>query len=140
MLNPPRMLLEMSVECLRKLDIGHGSATAKEFLPLATPSVMSSAGSGWAVAPVLKGASDHPWDAAHRAVADASTIGLESTGDIAYAEPDFLQRFPFRQPENTDQSLEARARPCQFCGPDSVWPPTAMQFAWHLESAYSGLR
>jgi hypothetical protein len=82
----------------------------------------------------------HPWDEAHRALSDPAAAGLERTPAPRYVEPDFVQRFPYEMPGETPESLESRRRPCQFRGLDTHWPPSALQFAWHLADACSGLR
>jgi hypothetical protein len=96
---------------------------------------------GWvAASPSPARGSPHPWDEAHRAVADPRAAGLESLSHLQYAEPDLLQHFPYQVPDTTPEALEARALPCQYRGLDSDWPPAELRFAWHLDDAFSGLR
>jgi hypothetical protein len=82
----------------------------------------------------------HPWDDAHRTVADPRAARLEALPHIQYAEPDLVQRFPYQVPDSTPEGLEARALPCQYRGLDADWPPAELRFAWHLDDAFSGLR
>jgi hypothetical protein len=58
------------------------------------PGFEAVAAPGWVAAPAGAGASEHPWDQAHRAVREPTAVGFESAGPI-YAEPDFVQAFPF---------------------------------------------
>jgi hypothetical protein len=91
-----------------------------------------------AVPPDPASRSLHPWDEAHRAVASPATIGLETDAAPPYAEPDFVQRFPYRGPDDTGLESLAEAAPCRYSGPDGDWPPA--EFAWHLGDEFSGLR
>ena len=78
----------------------------------------------------------HPWDAAHEAVKNASV--LESAVPIQYAEPDFEQSFPFQRPH--DVGLEGTREPCSVDPMDRDWPPSQVDFGWHLDDVHSGLR
>jgi hypothetical protein len=80
----------------------------------------------------------HPWDEAHRALAEPSALGLESVPP-AYAEPDFVQGFPYRQAEGGFES-DTQAGPCEYTGPIEFWPWPNLGFAWHLRDEYSGLK
>jgi subtilisin family serine protease len=95
-----------------------------------------------ATRPARPSRSEHPWDEAHRAVQDPSLVGLESVAAPIYAEPDFVQRFPYRGPDDDHAVGLESASPCRDDGPNSFWPPPAadLRFAWHLEDGYSGLR
>ncbi len=104
------------------------------------PAGFESAGTtagDWADAPAPSGRTEHPWDAAHRAVQDPR--GFESLGGApAYAEPDFLQTVPF--PRADSGGFEAaRSDPCEERGPDTFWP-FATPRGWHLDDAHSQLR
>ncbi len=84
----------------------------------------------------------HPWDQAHRALARPEDVGLESAP--AYAEPDFVQAFPYQGPDDVGLESFGMAGPCVLSGPDAFWPPAIPQpsfpFAWHLGDDYSGLK
>jgi Subtilase family len=84
----------------------------------------------------------HPWDEAHRALADPHAIGLESAP--SYAEPDFVQAFPYQGPDDVGLESFGSAGPCFLSGPDDFWPPKIPQssfpFAWHLSPEFSGLK
>jgi hypothetical protein len=99
-----------------------------------------SAGGRWAAAPRPPGPSAHPWDEAHRAVRDPAYLGLESAvPPPAYAEPDFIQAFPFPRPEAG--GLESfTTSPCEDSGPDTYWPVGAPRFGWHLDDQHSRLK
>jgi len=86
--------------------------------------------------PVHEAGGIHPWDAAHEAVRNAAV--LESAVPIEYAEPDFLQQFPFQRPGDT--GLEAAREPCTVDPMNDHWPPKAVQFGWHLGDEHSGLK
>lgn len=91
---------------------------------------------------LLERASSHPWDEAHRAVSDPAAIGVESAP--AYAEPDFVQTFPYQGPDDVGLESFGAAGACVLSGPDAFWPPPfpreSFPFAWHLGSEYSGLK
>jgi hypothetical protein len=90
-------------------------------------------------APATPGRSLHPWDEAHLAVTNPAQAGLEAALAPTYAEPDFVQQFPYRGPDDVPlEALEA-ATPCRYNGPDTFWPPADWHFAWHLADAFSGL-
>jgi hypothetical protein len=78
----------------------------------------------------------HPWDAAHRALDDASF--LESPVRPSYAEPDLVQAFPFRR--GRDPELEDRADVCRVDAMNPEWPPQQSQFGWHLADTHSQLK
>lgn len=101
-------------------------------LPLAGP-----APAGWiAVAP--PGRRRHPWDEAHHAVRHPQG-GLEALAAGAYAEPDFVQSFPYEGPG--DGGLESLTTPpCAETGPDAFWPVGAPAVGWHLADGHSGLK
>jgi subtilisin family serine protease len=94
----------------------------------------------WVAAPAPAGAAVHPWDLAHRAVRDPASAGFESTAlPPAYAEPDFVQVFPF--PRADGGGLESTGGgPCADRGPDSFWPITDPRHGWHLDAGHSQLR
>jgi hypothetical protein len=92
------------------------------------------------VATLSTGSSLHPWDQAHRALADPRSVGLEAVAAPAYAEPDFVQTFPHQGPDDTGLESFAAAVPCRPVGLNPNWPPSAVQFAWHLADEFSGLR
>jgi hypothetical protein len=95
-------------------------------------------GSAWQIGAVESALrSEHPWDQAHRAVADLSVVGLEAATPPQHAEPDFVQRFPYGGPDDTPVSALDSASPCQQNGPNAFWPPSPenLRFAWHLEEA-----
>jgi len=121
----PRLLIQLPSAALESKDAGLESvAPAGDTRP------------AWAaVAPKI---SAHPWDQAHRAVAEPAALGLESIHP-SYAEPDFAQRFPFRDAGRGFESF-ARPGPCEYVGPQAFWPWPDRGFAWHLLDEYSGLR
>src|SRR5262245_43685883 len=85
----------------------------------------------WAAASAPGGASEHPWDQAHRAVRDPAAIGLEAVAPPTYAEPDLVQTFPFPRPDSG--GLEwFTSSPCEERAPDDYWPVGAPAFGWHL--------
>lgn len=89
--------------------------------------------------PTTGGVGLHPWDEAHRAVADPGALGLEAAIAPVYVEPDFVQRFPHQGSDDVGLESLAEATPCRYEGPNSEWPlPPA--FAWHLGDEFSGLR
>jgi hypothetical protein len=99
------------------------------------------AGSSWHRAEFTRrGPSPHPWDVAHRALADPGALSLETAAAPQYIEPDFEQSFPYLAPRETPESLEAWSTPCQYRGMERYWPPAEFQFAWHLQDGFSGLR
>jgi hypothetical protein len=94
---------------------------------------------GWVAAPRPAGRAEHPWDEAHRAVRDPSSVGLESVAGPAYAEPDLIQAFPFPRPDSG--GLESfTGSPCDDRGPDDFWPVGDPAFGWHLDEAHSALK
>ncbi|MDY3562405.1 S8 family serine peptidase [Gemmata sp. JC673] len=98
-----------------------------------------SSSPGWAAAPAPGGAAEHPWDQAHRAVRDPGSVGLESVAPPTYAEPDFVQTFPFPRPDSG--GLESfTGSPCEDRAPDGFWPVGAPEFGWHLDDGHSQLR
>ena len=66
--------------------------------PAGLETVGTSAAEWTAVSPPDSAA--HPWDLAHRAVRRPAALGLESVQAPHYAEPDFVQTFPFPRPES----------------------------------------
>ena len=84
----------------------------------------------------------HPWDQTHRALARPEDVGLESAPE--YAEPNFVQAFPYQGPDDVGLESFGTAGPCLLSGPDAFWPPAIPQasfpFAWHLGDDYSGLK
>src|SRR5208337_4445185 len=98
---------------------------------------------GWGALKLPTGRPDlHPWDEAHAALTRHESLGLESAP--VYAEPDFVQAFPYQGPD--DQGLESfgSAGACVLSGPDDFWPPAiprpTFPFAWHLGDNFSGLQ
>lgn len=90
----------------------------------------------WASAPATT--ADHPWDQAHRAVRDPAAAGLEAVAAPAYAEPDFVQAFPF--PRGDGGGLEGvNDSPCRPGGPNEHWPVGEPALGWHLDAAHSEL-
>jgi subtilisin family serine protease len=89
--------------------------------------------------PAAAGRTEHPWDLAHRLIRSPASAGLESMAQVAYAEPDLVQSFPYeRLPESALESF-ARA-PCAEEPPDGFWPVGAPELGWHLDDAHSQLR
>lgn len=98
----------------------------------------SVAAPGWVAAPVLRTVAGHPWDEAHRAVRDPVAVGFESIGGPIYAEPDFVQAFPFPRPDAG--GLESFAgSPCEDRAPNDAWPIGTPEFGWHLDASHSRL-
>ncbi|HJZ54087.1 MAG TPA: S8/S53 family peptidase, partial [Gemmataceae bacterium] len=94
---------------------------------------------GWVVAPAPAGQAEHPWDQAHRAVRDPAAVGLESLAGPPYAEPDFVQVFPFLRPDSG--GLESfTGSPCEDRAPDDFWPIGTPGLGWHLDESHSQLR
>ncbi len=133
------------------IEVAEGPALESMSRSAGTPDglevAISAGGSGppraWGALTLPKGRSDlHPWDQAHRAVTDHESLGLESAP--VYAEPDFVQAFPYQGPD--DQGLESfgSAGACVLTGPDDFWPPyiprASFSFAWHLGPEFSGLK
>jgi subtilisin family serine protease len=56
-----------------------------------------------------------------------------------YAEPDIVQSFPFRGPDDIPVEALESAAPCQESGPDPFWPTVESRFAWHLNDDFSEL-
>ncbi len=85
---------------------------------------------------------EHPWDLAHASLVRPEMIGLESAPD--YAEPDFVQEFPYQSFETGEIESSGRDGACVLSGPDDFWPPhgprSDFPFAWHLDDSHSGLR
>jgi hypothetical protein len=93
----------------------------------------------WAAVPRPSAPTSHPWDAAHRAVRDPASVGLEAVAGPAYAEPDFVQSWPFPRPDSG--GLESfTGSPCEDRGPDDFWPLGEPAFGWHLDEAHSRLK
>ena len=93
------------------------------------PAGAAPAPSGW-LAVTAQGPRLHPWDEAHHAVQQPPS-GLESLIGGAYAEPDFIQSFPYETPPPS--TLESFAdSPCTDRGPDTFWPVGDPQFGWHF--------
>jgi subtilisin family serine protease len=83
--------------------------------------------------------SEHPWDEAHRAVRDPASVGLESAAPPAYAEPDFVQSWPFPRPDSG--GLESfTGSPGEDRSPDGFWPIGDPAFGWHLDEDHSRLK
>lgn len=99
-----------------------------------------AAAGDWAAAPLPPRPAAHPWDEAHRAVRDPAAAGFESAADPpSYAEPDFVQAFPFPRPEGG--GLESfTGDPCEASGPDDFWSLAAPPHGWHLDDGHSQLR
>jgi subtilisin family serine protease len=56
-----------------------------------------------------------------------------------YAEPDFLQAFPFPRPDSG--GLESfTGSPCEDRNPDGFWATGDPAFGWHLDEAHSRLK
>jgi subtilisin family serine protease len=92
----------------------------------------------WAAAPAPAGWSGHPCDEAHRAVRDPAAVGLEALAPPAYAEPDFIQSFPFPRPDSG--GLESfTGSPCEDRAPDAFWPLGAPALGWHRDDGHSRL-
>ena len=76
----------------------------------------------------------HPWDEAHAALTRHESLGLESAP--VYAEPDFVQAFPYQGPDDMGLESFGAAGACVLSGPDDFWPPAiprpSFPFAWHL--------
>jgi len=81
---------------------------------------------------------EHPWDQAHRFLADGSRSGLESVSPT-FVEPELSQAFPYSSGAGTLESGLHRAV-CQYVPPNSFWPWPDRGFGWHLHDDYSGLR
>jgi subtilisin family serine protease len=94
----------------------------------------------WVAAPRPPGRAEHPWDEAHRAVRDPASAGLEGVpGPPTYAEPDFIQSWPF--PRRDSGGLESfTGSPCEDRGPDDFWPVGDPAFGWHLDERHSRLK
>ncbi|MBP3958703.1 S8/S53 family peptidase [Gemmata sp. G18] len=109
--------------------------------PSASPdleSLTSSIPTAWSAVAPLSGGSIHPWDQAHHAVLAPSALGLESLGAM-YAEPDFVQAFPFPRPEGG--GLESlRSSPCEDRSPNFFWPVGVPAHGWHLDKEHSLLK
>jgi hypothetical protein len=85
------------------------------------------------------GSSEHPWDQAHRLLHQPASFGLEGTAQLSYAEPDFIQEFPYER--RTDRALESfAAPPCSDEPPDGFWPVGNPVVGWHLGANHSGLK
>jgi len=84
----------------------------------------------------------HPWDEAHSALTRHESLGLESAP--VYAEPDFVQAFPYQGPDDMGLESFGSAGACVLSGPDDFWPPAlprpSFPFAWHLGDNFSGLQ
>jgi hypothetical protein len=115
-------------------------AAGLEALFAAPPVAGGQAPAAWLTANTSGGGALHPWDEAHRAVAAPAAAGLEAVPAPAYAEPDFVQRFPYRGPDDITAAALESASPCQMTGPDDFWPPASWKFGWHLGDDFSGLR
>jgi hypothetical protein len=105
---------------------------------IAPPAGGDQAPPGW-VAATPGGRRQHPWDEAH-AVVRQPPGGLESVAAGAYAEPDFVQSFPFERPDIGTGLESAANAPCGEQGPDLFWPIGTPAVGWHLDDAHSGLR
>src|SRR5262249_36764932 len=89
--------------------------------------------------PRPSGRAEHLWDEAHRAVRDPASAGLEGVPGPAYAEPDFVQAWPFPRPDSG--GLESfTGAPCGDRGPDAFWPVGNPAFGWHLDEGQSRLK
>jgi subtilisin family serine protease len=91
----------------------------------------------WAVMTPPDSAS-HPWDVAHQTVRQPSMVGLESVRAPHYAEPDFIQAFPFPKPDGG--GFEGSGGPCNDSGPDAFWPVGSPRHGWHLDAEHSQLK
>jgi hypothetical protein len=60
---------------------------------------VGTAAADWTVATPPIGGAAHPWDLAHQAVRQPAAVGWESARAPNYAEPDFVQAFPFPRPD-----------------------------------------
>jgi subtilisin family serine protease len=123
----------MSVHASRRLLIERPAASA------VLESLSSTAApTEWVAVPRPAGVSVHPWDEAHRAVRAPAALGLESTG-VSYAEPDFVQVFPFPRPDSG--GLESlTSSPCEDRGPNDYWPVGTPAHGWHLDAGHSQLK
>jgi len=119
------------------------SAKTSGGLEASIPTADSGEPMAWGALSLPKGRSDlHPWDEAHRAVAAPSSLGLESAP--VYAEPEFIQAFPYQGPDDMGLESFGSAGACALTGPDEFWPPNVPRerfpFAWHLRGEFSGLK
>lgn len=109
-----------------------------EVRPSAALESLTAAGSAWASVPRPAGSSAHPWDEAHRVVQQPAGA-LESMPAASYAEPDFVQAFPFPRPDSG--GLESfSASPCEARAPDGDWPVGDPAMGWHLDEQHSRLK
>ena len=133
-----RLLIEIRAETgFESLKRADGTSVSR-FEMLSDPGISEAPTQWLAAEPELPQAGIHPWDEAHKAVSNPGSVGLESAPE--YVEPDLLQRFPYRGPDDVSaEGLEA-ATPCRFSGPDPFWPPVSPNFGWHLQDGFSGLR
>jgi len=104
--------------------------------PAGLESVGTSAAEWTAVTP--PDTASHPWDLAHRAVRRPAALGLESVQAPHYAEPDFVQAFPFPRPESG--GFEGTGGPCEDRSPDAFWPVGTPRHGWHLDAEHSQLK
>jgi hypothetical protein len=97
--------------------------------------------SRWAVVtPPPAKTSEHPWDVAHRSLADPGRLGLAAGPAPEFVEPDLVQRFPYQVPANVPGAERALTSACVYRAPSPDWPPGDYPFAWHLEDDFAGLR
>jgi hypothetical protein len=80
----------------------------------------------------------HPWDVAHQTVRQPAALGRESARAPHYAEPDFVQAFPFPRPDGG--GFEGSGGPCDDRGPDAFWPVGTPRHGWHLDTDHSQLK
>src|SRR5262245_33699442 len=59
-----------------------------------------TAPTAWAAVLRPSGPAAHPWDDAHLAVRNSAWVGLEAIASPTYAEPDFVQSWPFPRPDS----------------------------------------
>jgi subtilisin family serine protease len=98
---------------------------------------LTASGDEWHVARptgALDGADG--WALAHAAVSSAAGL---APGGAVFAEPDFVQDWPYLNPSETDPSAGA-ADVCVFNDQDPALPHVTGEFAWHLDDTFSQLR
>jgi subtilisin family serine protease len=73
-------------------------------------------------------------------VSQPEAVGLEAVAAPAYAEPDFVQRFPYGGVDGGGLESFTATTACTFADQDAGWPVVLGRFAWHLDDDFSGLR
>ena len=82
------------------VELPHGAASECGTAGLESVFRPSTPAPAWVAVPRSTGQLEHPWDEAHRAIREPASIGLEGVAGPAYAEPDFVQSFPFPRPDS----------------------------------------